>query len=627
MLRMAMLVLVGLAANWVMWGWVGRWLGVRMKHPGFAPMLCAVLAIMPPVFVISLICYVGGEMKLDRLPEHRLIPMVMWISFWVVVANCLLLASWAARKLHRDLRATVVGRFAPARPWWRLSLGGVLRFARTVIILVLLAALSFGLFYVYQNWQSRRAWTKFKQELSRRGESLDLAASLPALVPNAENFAQSGAFQNWLNLRGTNQVAAALKQRLAPYISNKSANFNAYTPPGSGLSGFWLQQGVMDFEEPLAYLIPRYRRGTNKDRNQAAAAVLESLKPVETNLAAVAAASSLPFFQISTNRTAPMVTLYAVEPLSALEQLHFLFSLRATALLALDRPAESAEDVLTSLRLVQLARQSPDTISSQRVRMMLGHSLQPVWEGLMAHRWDEPQLAAFQRELSRFNLLTDYTNNVHFVALAYVDTWQHIPDSGSRAYVEPGTVRMPAPNAQIRLEPRSWWYDSAIQLYEASREAASRMDPQTGRVNRNYEWIDVNSLPLDYAAQNLFQQYTWMGNNFHLVPFAQAALNQAVIACALERFRLAHGRYPGSLNELKPGYLEAIPVDVFTGRAMSYQAGGTNGFDLRGVGPDGVINRNKSAGSDDWIWPASVATKTNASPATRVAPIIQQQFQ
>src|SRR5262249_19157968 len=159
------------------------------------------------------------------------------------------------------------------------------------------------------------------------------------------------------------------------------------------------------------------------------------------------------------------------------------------------------------------------------------YALQPVWEGLMAHRWDETQLASMQRELSRFNLVQDYTTNVHRVAMAYVDTWQHIPEGGAPVqYLESGAVRVQEPNDPTRLQPRSVWYENAIQLYEASRQAISRMDPQTGRVNRDYEWIDISNLPLEWTAQNLFQQYTWMGNNFHLVPFAQDAVNQAVIA-------------------------------------------------------------------------------------------------
>ena len=41
--------------------------------------------------------------------------------------------------------------------------------------------------------------------------------------------------------------------------------------------------------------------------------------------------------------------------------------------------------------------------------------------------------------------------------------------------------------------------------------------------------------------------------------------NEAQIVCALERYRLAHGEYPGTLDALSPQFIEKIPHDIIGG--------------------------------------------------------------
>ena len=63
MLRIALLVLAQLMVAWVTLGWVGRWLGLRMKHPGFAPMASLVLLFVPPVLLFTLACYLADKLQ------------------------------------------------------------------------------------------------------------------------------------------------------------------------------------------------------------------------------------------------------------------------------------------------------------------------------------------------------------------------------------------------------------------------------------------------------------------------------------------------------------------------------------------------------------------------------------
>ena len=98
--------------------------------------------------------------------------------------------------------------------------------------------------------------------------------------------------------------------------------------------------------------------------------------------------------------------------------------------------------------------------------------------------------------------------------------------------------------------------------------------------------------------------------------FAQTVVNQATLACALERYRLGHGAYPETLEPLLPAYLESIPRDINCGRPMFYQRADKDGYVLRGVGPNGVIDQGKVP-SDDWLWSFTAPVTNTPTGATQ----------
>jgi len=92
----------------------------------------------------------------------------------------------------------------------------------------------------------------------------------------------------------------------------------------------------------------------------------------------------------------------------------------------------------------------------------------------------------------------------------------------------------------------------------------------------------------------------------------QRGFDQAVAACALERYRLANSQYPEKLDALVPDYLAKIPTDVITGEPLKYERTANGLFLLYSVGwnetDDGgetgarkgsaIINDTKG----DWVW-------------------------
>lgn len=63
-----------------------------------------------------------------------------------------------------------------------------------------------------------------------------------------------------------------------------------------------------------------------------------------------------------------------------------------------------------------------------------------------------------------------------------------------------------------------------------------------------------------------------------------------VTAIALERYKLAHERFPEQLDKLIPQYLSELPQDYMDGKPLRYRRTGDGSFLLYSVGEDGVNN-------------------------------------
>jgi len=91
----------------------------------------------------------------------------------------------------------------------------------------------------------------------------------------------------------------------------------------------------------------------------------------------------------------------------------------------------------------------------------------------------------------------------------------------------------------------------------------------------------------------------------------QVSVDLARVACALERYRLAHGDYPETLGELSPQFIAKVPHDIINGQPLHYHRTEGGQFVLYSVGwnetDDGgqvVLTKNGSVDREkgDWIW-------------------------
>jgi hypothetical protein len=95
--------------------------------------------------------------------------------------------------------------------------------------------------------------------------------------------------------------------------------------------------------------------------------------------------------------------------------------------------------------------------------------------------------------------------------------------------------------------------------------------------------------------------------------YAQISVDLARVAIALERYRLAHGEYPESLDALAPQFMEIIPHDIINGEPLHYRRTDDGQFVLYSVGwnetdDGGVVAFKKGKtpvvdiSQGDWVW-------------------------
>jgi hypothetical protein len=118
-------------------------------------------------------------------------------------------------------------------------------------------------------------------------------------------------------------------------------------------------------------------------------------------------------------------------------------------------------------------------------------------------------------------------------------------------------------------------------------EATALLQKTFMDAERRGEWFG------DLMIGLMFPGYDKVNSSAERIEQVQRNLH---LAFALAAYHSDHGRYPAKLDELVPKYLEKIPDDLFSGKALIYRVE-DDGYLLYSVGPNGVDDDGR--GYDD----------------------------
>jgi len=371
-------------------------------------------------------------------------------------------------------------------------------------------------------------------------------------------------------------------------------------------------------------------------RAEAASALFAAMAEYQPVVEELRSASRRPYSRFNIDYDAEDPVSILLPHLAIFKRTCQLLRLKASAELAAGKPEEALQDVLLMLRLVDSAKDEP-TLISQLVRVAaLEITMQPIWEGLAAHRWSDVQLQSLQATLQKFDFISALNHSLEAekvwgnLTIALIRD-KRTPNLFASMMEEDKKVESWAREADKAFQkcPRDW-FDAEQQNYNRVCEerllkgydiAAKRVYPRV---------VDEN---MHQMEKTLGGKGTWvkdhlafaraflpaLGRVHFKLAGAQGSADLASIACALERHRLATGKYPQGLAELAPRFLKQVPHDLITGEPLHYQLTDDGQFLLYSVGwnetdDNGELaflasGRGPEKKEGDWVWRYPAAKK------------------
>ncbi|MGA9450505.1 MAG: hypothetical protein WBW41_04070 [Verrucomicrobiia bacterium] len=182
------------------------------------------------------------------------------------------------------------------------------------------------------------------------------------------------------------------------------------------------------------------------------------------------------------------------------------------------------------------------------------------------------------------------------------------------AWAEVGNV---AGIISVYLMPAGWFYQNKLALAQMHQRWDSRMMDAEQRLvfPGIIEQAGGSSVAtLRAKPWNLFEGDIWpaISATARRTARIQVEVDLAQTACALERYRLAHGEYPEKLGALAPLHIKRVPHDIFGGKPLHYRRAADGKFVLYSIGwnekDDGGVfgyppgSRMPVFELGDWVW-------------------------
>ena len=590
----------------------------------------------------------GGRTALHRI---LLIALVLFPCTWIV--NAFLIGNWnllADRNAesYRHLReAGTIFAAAVAIVFLITLLPQSQRFLkwissprtiRRAMILLVWVVTIIALFYGEEDWRGHHAWTKYSDALIAQGEQLDFSAFVPKPVPDAENFAAIPEIQSWF-VRYTNDNPAALTNILRGGFFDKANSRVSSDPSKLPPRLTDLVAWQMAFESVATNQTATSDRFSSdkldsESRAKAAPAVLAALKPLEPNFEELRAASTRPqsLYPVVYRRNDPWGIL--LPHLAYIKGTSLRLDPRACAELAVGQNDRALEDVRLTLRLGDSLNTEPFLISYLVRIAVLQIASHSVWEGLAEHHWTDAQLKDLEEMFQRYNVIGDMKyplDGERSAGLLTADLLSHGQFTLTELSGGNSSGGAAAASALGRILPGGW-YDmeklSYCRLYNLQLQGA--FDPHNKRVFPKQVAANSKALDKAFAGRNpintIFVEHQILSTI--LLPAlsnlpkrgaqGQVEVDETVLACALERYRLAHGEFPDSLEALSATYLATPLHDPITGAPYKYRRDkdsfvlysvGWNEIDdggkvaLKGKAPDmPLLVGTLDPAEGDWVW-------------------------
>ena len=486
-----------------------------------------------------------------------------------------------------------------------------------------------ALFCAEENVRGKQAWENYRREAETLGKQFDLAALIPKPIPDEQNFAATPFIKSWF-VRSNRTYTAVEYWNGDSYGRVGSMISSSRDKKDAGNRHF---TDLVAWEMALAAPHSSDKKVTFESdkrdlasRAKAAPAVLDSLRTNEAVFAELRAASERPLSRYPVRYDLDNPFAILLPHLSNVRSVCRRLGLKACAELAADRSPEALGDVKLALFMADSLKEEPFLISCL-VRVACWQSAtQPVWEGLAEHAWSDAKLQELEARLQQCDFVSDAKKSLESERACGVTTMELVRKKGPAYLFDISGDASPTLADDRRSAnfiglfiPRGWYY---LEEYNYCRLfdtlLGSGLDTAKKRVSPGQLAASQRELSQEFSGGGVKAILHHRIMAAMLLPAlekfvlkaaqAQTTANQAAVACALERYRLANGQFPDTLDALVPRFISPLPHDVITGEPYKYRRTADGQFVLYSIGwnekDDGGIPGSKlfDETEGDWVW-------------------------
>jgi hypothetical protein len=221
-----------------------------------------------------------------------------------------------------------------------------------------------------------------------------------------------------------------------------------------------------------------------------------------------------------------------------------------------------------------------------------------IAEGFRLQVWRESHLAAIQRQLATVNLLPYLADSLTVERVGLSRTMEMIMTSRQ---LDLNTKD----NFTFRWMPKGWIFQNLVHAARFMEEYENCFEAGRPYISPKKIVAAKNKIEGELKQISPFNVLASIGipsvdKALHSYVENQTKANLAFIACALERCRLANGRYPETLDKLAPAFAPVIPADVILGQPLHYHCENGDKFTLYSIGWNETDDGGKA--ELDWVW-------------------------
>jgi hypothetical protein len=441
------------------------------------------------------------------------------------------------------------------------------RVVSRVLLTLAVLATAMLLFFFIENRRGDRAWADYAAEARAAGVRLEEIPA-PSRLPAARNFMKTPVLDRWL-----------WRSSLEPeYVSH----LEGLGVPVVPWSKMWMEGRRFD-----PALVPAVvATGDSPEAVRARiGVVIEELREA----ARTRPDSELQRPEAIAGKRPAAIPIASFKAARAYSIALGLDACRALA----DGQGETAlHDVLAQLKLAQGFCAAPDAVLVDAMigNVLAGAAMHPIWEGIDRQAWSDEQLRQLIGGLAAIDVPAGIERAFEVERAVMIATLDELA---------PGQWWFPARQFlakdapwPMRLGwrmPRGWVQQNKVAECKVMTlvidAMAARETPEflslRGRVHDRERRIDSSVGPYDFLVPMMTPAF---GQASDVAIRNMAYINLAIVACALERYRLARGGYPDDVTELAPQYLARIPRDPVDGQVLRYSRLAEGGFSLFSTG-------------------------------------------